>query len=169
MRQAETCRQTCWCTAPGGWREKRNRGKNERGKAEKAEKASIGCERIYSCFTFMCFGENILMSDNFNLTHFPVHIMVGVLSLLFLITSACKHYTSLPAHPDHLQRLFIYFVCCYNQLQDVPRICRQDADRGARYEICIVLWEKTNKKTAKSLIQMWTYLAHSPKSKDRYS
>lgn len=40
---------------------------------------------------------------------------------------------------------FIYFVCCYNQFQDVPRVFRHDSNGGTRYEICIVLRDTENK------------------------
>lgn len=62
----------------------------------------------------------------------------------------------------HTQITKNYFVRCYNQFQDVPRVSGQDSHCCARYEICIVLRRKNNNTlTTRSLLFLWADVAHS--------
>lgn len=59
--------------------------------------------------------------------------------------------------------LFTYFVCGYDQLQNVPRILLQDSNRGPWYEICIALLEREERN--KSPIQRGAEFSHRTKTK----
>lgn len=122
QRQAETCCPTCWIKAPCGWRATIEEKKG--GKRRWKQDPPVLDNWIHSVLSILIY--HIFTVDKTAAVHFLV--------LFQRKTEATK------------QRLFIYFVCCYNQLQNVPRICFQDSNRGPWYEICIGLLKREKKK-----------------------